>query len=408
MRPAGEPMLRSWRCRRGGSRRACRSCSTSRPRVWCRRQAGLAPLFDALSEFVAAGGKRLRPLFCYWGAAGAGADPTTRASCGGGGPRAAAPVRPDPGRRDGPLGVAPRPPTLHVVAAERHREHAGLGDAALFGDSVATLVADLALERGDMLVAGTAPEVRARLAAERSSCRWASARRHRHRGRRRDLPTSRRIARLKCGRYTITRPLQLGALVAGADAGSCAGSSRGATWSATPSSCATTCSASGATPRAPASPRATTCARASPRTARLGRAAGRRRPRPPAARPPAAPAPSTTPGSPRCSRRWSSAGARERAECAVADLVAERTDALDDLRRRPRGRRRAARPRRRRRLAVRVTVSSSSGPGSPAWPPRATSPPRATTSRCSNARPVGGRAGALHLGDFRIDTGPRS
>ena len=35
-------------------------------------------------------------------------------------------------------------------------------------------------------------------------------------GRRRDLATSRRIARFKSGRYTITRPLQLGALVAGA------------------------------------------------------------------------------------------------------------------------------------------------------------------------------------------------
>ena len=36
-------------------------------------------------------------------------------------------------------------------------------------------------------------------------------------GRRRDHATSRRIARFKSGRYTITRPLQLGALVGGAD-----------------------------------------------------------------------------------------------------------------------------------------------------------------------------------------------
>jgi geranylgeranyl diphosphate synthase type I len=37
-------------------------------------------------------------------------------------------------------------------------------------------------------------------------------------GRRRHLDTSLQIARFKSGRYTITRPLQLGALVAGADA----------------------------------------------------------------------------------------------------------------------------------------------------------------------------------------------
>ena len=111
-------------------------------------------------------------------------------------------------------------PTLHVVAAERHQAHAGLGDPALFGDSVATLVSDLALSEATMLVAGTAPEVRAAwrlMAVELVEGQLLDV--THTAGRRRDLPTSRRIARFKSGRYTITRPLQLGALVGGADPG---------------------------------------------------------------------------------------------------------------------------------------------------------------------------------------------
>jgi len=111
-------------------------------------------------------------------------------------------------------------PTLHVVAAQRHHEHAGLGDAALFGDSVATLVSDLALSEATMLVAGTASEVRAAwrlMAVELVEGQLLDV--THTAGRRRDLPTSLRIARFKSGRYTITRPLQLGALVGGADPG---------------------------------------------------------------------------------------------------------------------------------------------------------------------------------------------
>ncbi|HQA13228.1 MAG TPA: polyprenyl synthetase family protein, partial [Ornithinibacter sp.] len=52
-------------------------------------------------------------------------------------------------------------PTLHVVAAQRHRAEQGLGDDALFGDSVATLVSDLALSEATLLVAPTAATVRA-------------------------------------------------------------------------------------------------------------------------------------------------------------------------------------------------------------------------------------------------------
>jgi geranylgeranyl diphosphate synthase type I len=111
-------------------------------------------------------------------------------------------------------------PTLHVVAAERHREERGLGDDALFGDSVATLVSDLALSEATLLVAPTSAEVRAAwrlMAVELVEGQLLDV--THAAGRRRDHATSRRIARFKSGRYTITRPLQLGALVGGADPG---------------------------------------------------------------------------------------------------------------------------------------------------------------------------------------------
>jgi geranylgeranyl diphosphate synthase type I len=41
--------------------------------TWAAEQPVLAELFDGLDAFVAAGGKRLRPAFCYWGAVAAGA-----------------------------------------------------------------------------------------------------------------------------------------------------------------------------------------------------------------------------------------------------------------------------------------------------------------------------------------------
>ena len=109
-------------------------------------------------------------------------------------------------------------PTLHVVAAGRHREERGLGDDALFGDSVATLVSDLALSEATLLVAPTPTEVRAAwrlMAVELVEGQLLDV--THAAGRRRDHATSRRIARFKSGRYTITRPLQLGALVGGAD-----------------------------------------------------------------------------------------------------------------------------------------------------------------------------------------------
>jgi geranylgeranyl diphosphate synthase type I len=195
--------------------------------------AGAGPASDAdpgplgvdlvreLGERVAHHGKRLRPRLAHWGWAVAGAPHRTH---------------PDLVRVSAALellhlfalvqdDVMDRSetrrgrPTVHVVAERRHRAEGGLGDPALFGDSVAVLVSDLALSEAGVLVAPTAPPVRRAwrvMAVELVDGQLLDV--THTAGRRRDLATSLRIARLKSGRYTITRPLQLGALVAGADA----------------------------------------------------------------------------------------------------------------------------------------------------------------------------------------------
>ncbi len=186
-------------------------------RVWCRRQAGLAPLFDALSEFVAAGGKRLRPLFCFWAAAGAGADPN------------------DPGLVD----VASALELLHAFALihddvmdgsayrrgrpTMHRrfeaQHAGEhldGERRRFGEGLAVLAGDLAFALADGLIRDVPHGVRDvwnDLRVELTMGQWiditAAARRDR------SPEVARWVASYKSGRYTVQRPLQLGAVFAG-------------------------------------------------------------------------------------------------------------------------------------------------------------------------------------------------
>ena len=107
---------------------------------------------------------------------------------------------------------------LHVSAAGQHRAADGLGDPVLFGDGVATLVSDLALSEASLLIAPTTSEVRAAwrvMTVEMVEGQLLDLTHTASRGR--DLKTAMRIARSKSGRYTISRPLQLGALVAGAE-----------------------------------------------------------------------------------------------------------------------------------------------------------------------------------------------
>lgn len=179
---------------------------------------------DLLSELatrLTAGGKQLRPTFAIWGwvAAGGQRAPETHAQLIDVGAALEllhlfALVQDDVmDRSDHRRGM----PTLHVTAAERHRATNALGDPVLFGDSVATLLGDLALAEASLLVAPAPTPVRElwRLMTVElvHGQLWDITQTA---SRERRLEVSAAIARLKTGRYTVARPLQLGALTAGA------------------------------------------------------------------------------------------------------------------------------------------------------------------------------------------------
>ncbi len=108
-------------------------------------------------------------------------------------------------------------PAAHVASAGWHRECGAYGDADLFGRNMAILLGDLAHTVADRLVDGLPAPLREvwyslsveLIAGQRADLTGAAAGR-------RDRAHAEHIARAKTGRYTVARPLQLGATAAGA------------------------------------------------------------------------------------------------------------------------------------------------------------------------------------------------
>jgi isopentenyl-diphosphate delta-isomerase type 1 len=185
-----------------------------------------AALVAEVQRLVAAGGKRLRPAFAYWGHRATGAphdDGVVVAAAALELLHTFALVHDDVMDRSA---TRRGRPTAHRSLADAHRR-AGLdGDSAWFGTSAAVLVGDLAFLWSTQLL-GEAPlppdaAARARrvfsrlcteviagqyldlhLTAGDGDCRGAAD------------ALARRVALLKSARYTVTRPLQLGAALAG-------------------------------------------------------------------------------------------------------------------------------------------------------------------------------------------------
>lgn len=185
--------------------------------------ADLAPVLDELEAFLV-GGKRLRAVLLLLGHELAGGDPADVL-----GPavacellQACALVHDDfiddaPTRRGRPA--------VHEAFAARHREAGWQGDADHYGASIAVLVGDLAFALGDaaFLEATVAPErlidglrlytvLREEVMAGQTLDVDAAA------SRSVDPEVALTVARLKSGRYSVTRPLQTGAVLAGASA----------------------------------------------------------------------------------------------------------------------------------------------------------------------------------------------
>ena len=183
---------------------------------WAKFDAELAEPIAHIGRLVLAGGKRLRPAFCHWGFVGAGGDAADPMIANAGAAfelmHAFAlfhdDVMDDAASRRGNA-------TTHAVFADRHREQGWAGEARRFGEGVAILVGDLAFVYSDMMMAGASAdawaiwnELRIELNIGQVLDIAGSARNERSRHK------AEQICRYKSGKYTIERPLHLGAVMA--------------------------------------------------------------------------------------------------------------------------------------------------------------------------------------------------
>lgn len=184
---------------------------------WVSVDASLADPFDALEALIFSGGKRIRPAFFHWAHVGSGGNPHSDIAIDA----AAAiemlhafalahdDVMDHSSSRRGE-------PSIWQRFATFHDENALKGDARDFGEAVAILVGDLAHVIADSLIRDLSPDV---------SEIWNELRLEVNIGQYLDVLSgvtrtfdqegSRRILEYKTGRYSVQRPLHLGAALAG-------------------------------------------------------------------------------------------------------------------------------------------------------------------------------------------------
>ena len=184
---------------------------------WSGVDRDLAEPLSALRDLVLAGGKRLRPAFCHWAYVGAGGCPDDASVIDAGAAlellHTFALVHDD--IMDGSA-TRRGTDTIHVQFEAGHALDGWRGEARRFGEGVAILVGDLAFVYADQLLAGAptaAHQVFTELRLEVNVGQYLDLL-GTARGRV-DECTARRISRFKSGKYTVERPLHLGAALAG-------------------------------------------------------------------------------------------------------------------------------------------------------------------------------------------------
>ena len=184
---------------------------------WSEVDPDLPGLVECLADLVEAGGKRLRPAFCHWAYVGAGGDAADSVVVDVGAAfellHAFALVHDDV--MDGADQRRGRP-AAHVTYADHHRSEGWRGEPRRFGEGVAILVGDLAFVYADMLMATASGPARAvfdELRVELNIGQYLDVL-GTARGRA-SLTTARRITAYKSGKYTVERPLHVGAALAG-------------------------------------------------------------------------------------------------------------------------------------------------------------------------------------------------
>ncbi|RKS04519.1 geranylgeranyl diphosphate synthase type I [Nocardiopsis sp. Huas11] len=182
----------------------------------------LAPAMDALEAMIA-GGKRLRPTFLYWGWRGAGGaaedDRVARAAAALEFLQACALIHDDViDNSDTRRGL----PATHKRLAALHADHGWGGDADEFGQGAAVLIGDLCLVWSDEMFQGSGFEQDTLLGARPA---FDAMRTEVMAGQYLDTleqvrgtesrEAALRVMRYKAAKYTVERPLHVGAALAG-------------------------------------------------------------------------------------------------------------------------------------------------------------------------------------------------
>ena len=183
----------------------------------------LAPLAQATEAFVLDGGKRLRPRFCYWGyraTSAADDEDIIRAAAALELLQACALVHDDV--IDG-SDTRRGQPAVHRRFAALHRSSGWYGDPERFGEAAAILLGDLALIWADSALTQSGFDA---AALQRAAPVWDAMRVEVMCGQYLDVveqargggsvERALRVARFKSAKYTIERPLHLGAALGGA------------------------------------------------------------------------------------------------------------------------------------------------------------------------------------------------
>jgi geranylgeranyl diphosphate synthase type I len=183
----------------------------------------LEPLVAAASSFVLTG-KRLRPAFCYWAARAVGADDTdalVKAASSLELLQACALVHDDVIDRSATRRGLP---AVHEQFAAIHRDAGWVGDPYGFGTATAILLGDLYLVWSDAMFAasgiGEAALRRARpvcdsMRVELMAGQYLDVLEQALGGG--SVERALRVARFKAAKYTVERPLHLGAVIGDAD-----------------------------------------------------------------------------------------------------------------------------------------------------------------------------------------------
>ena len=186
-------------------------------REWVALDPSLDEPLGDLADMVLGGGKRIRPAYCHWGWLVGGGDPSGDGALDGGCAleilHAFALAHDDV--MDG-SDTRRGSPTVWRKFVQRHRCREWRGEDRRFGEAAAVLVGDMAMVLADRTLGWVSPETRAV---------WDQLRTELNMGQYLDVvggargsataDEARRIIEHKTARYTVVRPLQLGAALAG-------------------------------------------------------------------------------------------------------------------------------------------------------------------------------------------------